>query len=177
MITPLSFGTTANPFPFPGLLNDDMEQSISIFAHDYAALFGTTANPFPFPGLLNHEMDQSISISAHDYAALLKRLRETESRAETAETKLAAAAEDLAKMRIFAEDFVINQTEEKKDVKVEWGKMGLPLYFTRILVIIKFCFHQMLDTSHHDRQDFLQILQKKWVTYFTLGDPFYPTLP
>ena len=73
----------------------------------------------PFPGLLDDEMKSSISVSTHDYTALLKRLRESESRAQTAEARLAAAAEDLSKMKLFAEDFVMNQTEEKEDAKVE----------------------------------------------------------
>ena len=64
----------------------------------------------PLPsGLVDEELESFLSVSTDDYAALLKRLRDSESRAQAAEARLAAAAEDLAKMKIFAEEFVMSQ--------------------------------------------------------------------
>jgi len=101
---------SADDYMFP-FIADDPLLMIDV-EDDFEDLEGNTPE-----GLLDEEMESSISISSYDYTALLKRLRESESRAQTAEARLSAAAEDLSKMKIFAEDFVMNQTGDKDEFK------------------------------------------------------------
>jgi len=98
---------SSDEFMFP-VVPDDPLLMIDI-EDDFEDVDGNTPD-----GLLDSDMETSVTLSNNDYAALLKRLRESESRAQSAEERLSAAAEDLSKMKIFAEEFVMNQSVEKE---------------------------------------------------------------